>query len=153
MKIPGTQMFIIIPAKKPAALKKPPNAFMRYKSHVQTQIIQKYGQIQSSEISKIAAEMWKSEPESVKNHFKDLTDIAYMEYKNSKLNKKRKSSSDNESIGRKSFDLESTQSGDYSLNSNSLDELDSFDFTSFSTGWSPTMNDEQFKEYIEKNYS
>ncbi|KAJ3252519.1 hypothetical protein HK103_001420 [Boothiomyces macroporosus] len=142
-------MFIIIPAKKsPTSPKKPPNAFMRYKSYVQNQITQKYGQIQSSEISKIAAEMWKSEPETVKNYFKDLTDLAYMEYKNNRVNKKRKSSSDVESIGRKSFDLESNKSASI----NSLDELDSFDFTSFSTGWSPTMNDEQFKEYIERTY-
>ncbi|KAJ3312346.1 hypothetical protein HDV04_003239 [Boothiomyces sp. JEL0838] len=136
-KIPGTDMFVInSPKKQQNTPKRPINSFFRYKAHVNKMIVDRYGLLQSSEISKIAAEWWKNESPEVKRHFQGLTEIANIDFKirQSKVHKRRK-----ENI---------------TLNLGYQDDLEShFDFQSFSTGWTPKCNDETFKEYIEKTYN
>ncbi|KAJ3253626.1 GET complex subunit get1 [Boothiomyces macroporosus] len=62
-------------------IKKPLNAFFRYKAAMREKIIQRAGTHKNSDLSRLAAQMWKEEPQHVKDHFNRLTQQAFNEHR------------------------------------------------------------------------
>ncbi|KAL2918867.1 hypothetical protein HK105_201701 [Polyrhizophydium stewartii] len=58
-------------------VKRPMNPFMMYCAAVRPLIKQKFGRLTSQAISKHAAEMWRLEPESVRDGFREMSRIAH----------------------------------------------------------------------------
>ncbi|KAJ3269461.1 hypothetical protein HDV01_001381 [Terramyces sp. JEL0728] len=67
--------------KANAKVKKPLNAFFFYKTEKKKEIVQSYTIASSNEISKIAAILWKNEPEFVKDIYRKMSRKAFQEHK------------------------------------------------------------------------
>jgi hypothetical protein len=50
-------------------------AFILYRQRHQTEILAQHPGLPNPEVSKIAGELWKAEPESVKNEWKHLAEV------------------------------------------------------------------------------
>ncbi|KAJ3313192.1 Platelet-activating factor acetylhydrolase [Boothiomyces sp. JEL0838] len=59
--------------KQPSKLQKPMNSFFHYRKAKKQEIISKFNITKSHEISRKAAELWKSESASVKEYFKEIS--------------------------------------------------------------------------------
>lgn len=57
------------------------NAFFFYRKHLKHKIAESNSTTNSNQISKIAAEQWKNEPESVKQIYKEMSKKAYDDFK------------------------------------------------------------------------
>ncbi|KAK3815289.1 MAG: high mobility group box domain-containing protein, partial [Benniella sp.] len=51
-------------------IKRPSNCFIKYRTQVLPEIVARFGNQNNKEISKLAAQCWKEEPEWVKSHFR-----------------------------------------------------------------------------------
>ncbi|CAG8622035.1 5038_t:CDS:1, partial [Cetraspora pellucida] len=59
---------------------RPPNAFILYRRAKQPEVTQKYGNISNAKISKILANLWRSETEDVKHYWQKMADKKKMEH-------------------------------------------------------------------------
>lgn len=68
-------------SKNPTHIKKPLNSFFLYRKSKRDYIVKTYGVTKSHEISKVAGTCWAKEPESVRNHFLQLSQVEHANHK------------------------------------------------------------------------
>ncbi|KAJ3320074.1 hypothetical protein HDV06_005724 [Boothiomyces sp. JEL0866] len=62
-------------------VKKPLNAYFYYRMAKRSEIIKQHPNINSMQVAKIAAKLWKSEPNSVKQVYRQMSKKAFEEHK------------------------------------------------------------------------
>ena len=62
-------------------VKKPLNAFFRYKQYMRDKLVEISGTNENCTLARLAAQMWKQESKSVKDHFSNLTLQEYKEHR------------------------------------------------------------------------
>ncbi|ROW16997.1 hypothetical protein VPNG_01176 [Cytospora leucostoma] len=68
----GSDLICICPS--PPKVPRPRNAFILYRQHHQAGVVVKYPGLANPDISKIIGELWREEPEEVKNYWKRLAE-------------------------------------------------------------------------------
>ncbi|ROW03751.1 hypothetical protein VMCG_05413 [Cytospora schulzeri] len=71
---PGAATDLICICPSPPKVPRPRNAFILYRQHHQAGVVLKYPGLANPDISKIIGELWREEPEEVKNYWKRLAE-------------------------------------------------------------------------------